>query len=386
MNNLAAISPEKFQQIHRPIHVAAGLPNHAYTSTAFFELERERVFSQRWTCIGQACRVPSPGDALPTTLMGLPLVIVRNSNGEIKVFHNVCSHRGNELVWQPCSDRKVLTCPYHAWSYDLNGQLVGTPHIGGHGHHSAASFDKTHNGLREVRTAVWMDLIFVNLAENQPDFTTYIAPLQRRLETLTPQTELARLRPAADSGTLQLHLNSNWKLCIENNLESYHLPWVHPDLNAISKLEDHYHFYGDDLFAGQGSKAYIPNQGDHPSPPAFAQWRGEAAEYPTLFPNVFLGMQRDHCWTMVIEPVAPNVTREHLQIYYIGDGADAPEMSTTRAHKLTTWTTVFSEDVGVVEGMHRGRHSPAFEGGVFSPVMDDPTHHFHKWVADELAR
>jgi len=376
-----ALSSNEIAIINQPIGYASGLPNRAYTSKEFFELERDTLFSKNWTCIGHACSVPSAGDVLPVNLMGIPLVALRNTKDEIRVFHNVCSHRGNQLVWEACSNKKVLTCPYHAWSYDLKGNLVGTPHIGGFGAHQAEGFDKKKHGLSEVRSFVWMDLVFINLAENQPDFNDYIQPLEERVFTLAACEEFDRLEPATTHGTLELNLNSNWKLCIENNLESYHLPWVHPDLNAISTLQDHYHFYIDELCAGQGSKTYAPDRQGLAELPRFANWSEKKAEYPTLFPNVFLGFQYDHFWSIVIEPIAPNRTREKLQLYYLSDGAEHDEYERTRKSQLDAWTKVFNEDIGVVEGMYRGRYSPAFNGGVFSPEMDNPTHFFHQWVA-----
>ena len=381
----AALSRDEITTINQPIGNASGLPNRAYTSKEFFELERDALFSNNWTCIGHACSMAQAGDVLPIDLMGIPLVALRNTKDEIKVFHNVCSHRGNQLVWEACSGKKVITCPYHAWSYDLKGNLVGTPHIGGYGKHQAEGFDKAKHGLCEVRSFVWMDLVFINLAENQPDFDEYIRPLEERVFTLAAREEFERLKPATSHGTLELNLSSNWKLCIENNLESYHLPWVHPDLNSISKLEDHYHFYIDDLCAGQGSETYDPDRDGLVEFPKYTNWCDRKAEYPTLFPNVFLGFQYDHFWSIVIEPIAPNRTREKLQLYYLSDGAQRDEYEPTRKSQLESWTKVFNEDVGVVEGMHRGRGSPAFNGGVFSPEMDKPTHFFHKWVARKMA-
>ena len=104
-----------------------------------------------------------------------------------------------------------------------------------------------------------------------------------------------------------------------------------------------------------------------------------------MFPNAFIGIHCDHFWTIVIEPVAHDRTHERLQLYYLGEGADDPAFEQSRAENLKFWTKVFNEDLGVVQGMQRGRKSPAFEGGVFSQVMDKPTHHFNKWVAARVA-
>lgn len=379
-----ALDTSSVEKINNPIHQATGLPNRTYTCSEFFTFERERLFSEQWTGLTQACVIPNPGDVCPINWMGIPLVVVRTQNNQVKVFHNVCSHRGNKLVWNTCDRQKTLTCPYHAWSYSLTGDLIGTPHIGGHGTHQIDNFDRSKHGLREVRSYIWMDIVFINLAENQPDFREYISNLEQRFHTLSSPNQYTSLKPAGDSGVLNLEFNANWKLVVENNLESYHLPWVHPSLNAMNRLEDHYHFYGGDLFAGQGTTAYVPDRGNLPQFPRFDPWNQQYAEYPTLFPNVLLGIQSDHFWSIVIQPEKPGRTKERLQIYYLNDGATSDEHAPTRQWQLQSWTKIFKEDVSVVEGMQEGRFSPAFCGGVFSQKMDDPTHHFAKWAANRL--
>lgn len=358
-----------------------GLPNFAYTSEHFFEAEQKQLFATTWTCIGNACSVSRPGDLLPVGFLGQPLVMLRNHAGEIRVFHNVCSHRGNELVWQACQVNKVIQCPYHRWAYDLDGRLLNTPDVGGSGIHQIEGLDKSRYGLREARSAVWMDLVFVNLDEKAPAFETFIAPLQQRVDALASPAQFERIRPAHSHGRYTIDFAGNWKLCIENNLESYHLPSVHPDLNAVSKLEDHYHFYGGDLFAGQGSECYDHEKANLAPFPIFEDWPGMKAEYPTLYPNVFLGLQADHYWTRFVQPVSAGRSLDHLQIYYLGEAAENDAYDEARAHRLETWARVFNEDIGVVEGMQRGRRSSAFEGGVFTPVMDRPSQHFARWVA-----
>ena len=311
------LSEEAVGAVTRETASATGLPNRAYTSEEFFQCERDQLFAKTWTCIGNACSVPDPGDVKPVRFLGIPLVMVRNKRRELRVFHNVCSHRGNELVWEACRVGTVIRCPYHAWAYNLDGVLQATPNIGGTGVHEIASLDKRQRGLHEVRSAVWMGLVFVNLSKEAEPFDTFIAPLQERIDRFATRDQFAELQPASTHGSLTIEFSGNWKLCIENNLESYHLPWVHPDLNSISKLEDHYHFYGDGLFAGQGSHKYDHTRENSATFPSFSDWPQQVAEYPTLFPNVFLGLHCDHYWTRIIEPVSASHTLDHLQIYYL---------------------------------------------------------------------
>jgi choline monooxygenase len=163
---------------------------------------------------------------------------------------------------------------------------------------------------------------------------------------------------------------------------------VHPALNEYSRLEDHYCFFDAADFAGQGSLAYRLSDVAGTRLPRLAQWpadRTHVAEYPSLYPNVLLGFQADHAFAVILTPVAPDQTREEVRIFYVGDGAASDAYGACRAATQAAWDVVFREDVFAVEGMQQGRASPGYQGGAFSPVMDAPTHHFHRWVAMKLA-
>lgn len=369
-----------------PTAKASGLPSDLYTSDACFARERDTLFASTWACVGRGSDAPQPGDVTPVDLMGMPLVLVRAGDGALRVFHNVCSHRGNRLVAEPCRVTGAIRCPYHSWTYALDGTLRGTPHIGGVGKHELDGFDRGTHGLRPVRSAEWLDLVFVNLSGNAPEFDEHISPLMERWKPLVSTDDLARLRIGASHASLRMELAANWKLAVENFCESYHLPWIHPGLNKRSRLEDHYHILGGDLFAGQGSMVYDPDYLDGERFPCFESWPEEKhtfAEYIALFPNVWIGLHVDHLYTVILRPVSKDRTVESFQFYYLGD-ATGERFANKRATSLEAWHQVFAEDIGVVEGMQIGRSSPAFDGGVFSPVMDEPTHHFHQWVARRL--
>ncbi len=372
------------QRVLQPIGEARGLPNAAYTSEAFAAVERDGVLARGWTCIGVGAWVPRPGDLRPLQLMGLPLLLLRDRDGALRVFHNVCSHRGLRLVSAPCRARGLIRCPYHSWSYALDGSLKATPSIGGPGSNSCAGFDRSKHGLKPVRVAQWCDAVFADLSGEAPPFEDFIAPLAARWRAFDPQ----RLRHGGDDSRFSIELACNWKLAVENYCEAYHLPWIHPALNQYSRLEDHYPIAEAGQMAGQGSTAYRPSLSAdgrafpiHPGLPA--QWDG-AAEYLALFPNVLFGVHADHFFTVVLEPLGPARTREHFEIYYFDEAALGDACADLRAANTRQWQTVFEEDRGVVEGMQAGRASPAFDGGAFSPAMDGATHCFHRWMAAAL--
>ena len=255
--------------------------------------------------------------------------------------------------------------------------------------HECAKFDKSKSGLKEVRSYVWLDMIFVNISNNEIDFTDYIKPLSDRWEKFWPIKDRDLMVYSKDYGYFNLNANCNWKFAIENYCESYHLPWVHPGLNSYSKIEDHYHIQGlPNRFAGQGTKVYNPRLKGKEKFPCFPNWpkdKEHIAEYVALFPNVMLGIHKDHFYVYWLEPVDHKYTKEHMEIYYVGEkAANSKKYLSLRKQNFKLWKSIQTEDLNIIEGMQDGRNSPSYNGGNFSPVMDNPTHHFHKWVAKNL--
>ncbi len=381
------LSPAEVEAASRPIGTARGLPNRAYAEPEWATMERDTLLGRTWTCLGFADEF-ALGRAVPLNLLGLPLVVIRDREHVIRVFHNVCRHRGHRLVDEARDLKAGFVCPYHCWIYGFDGTLIRTPHIGGTGIHEVSGFDKSRHGLFEVRSAVWLGMLFVNLSGEAASFDEFVAPLVRRWEAFTGAGELDRLLVATPEGPAGLEVQANWKLAVENYLESYHLPFVHPTLNSYSKIEDHYNILAEDWGAGQGSTAFDYAERFGVAFPPFPQWPAEKrsfAEYIALFPNLLLGLQFDHAFAMVLRPESHNRTTELVRLLFVGEEGLGEDYTSARMTLLKDWMAVFDEDVRVVEGMQRGRESPAFDGGAFSPFHDTPTHHFHGWVARRLA-
>ena len=385
------IEKDKLDAVMNPIESSHGLPNECYTHKDYMAFERNKLFGEKWTVIGVASSVPNIGDIKSFSLQGMPLMIIRSTDNQVKVFHNVCSHRGLQIVKDNdiLHNQKLLRCPYHSWSYDLNGKLISTPHIGGLNKHNVENFNKKNCALKEVNTSVWLDLIFINLSDKAIDFNQFIEPLKKRWDLLFTEKDQKMIRRPNDYGYFKIETKCNWKFAIENYCESYHLPWVHPELNKYSKLSDHHHIMSDsNIFAGQDTIVYDPQFKNVKKPSCFPNWPSDKllyAEYIALFPNVMLGIHKDHYFACWLEPVNTDYTIEHMEIYYAGDDvAFSDDYAHYRKSNMELWKTVFSEDLSSIEGMQKGRQSPAFNGGVFSPIMDNPSHQFHKWVVSSL--
>ena len=383
------INKEKLDVVSKPIAESHGLPNECYISEEYTKIERKKLFEDKWVVIGAASSLPKIGDAKPFNLLNLPIIILRDKKNKIRVFHNVCSHRGYKIMQKSCKIKNVIRCPYHSWSYDTDGTLVATPHIGGMNKHEADKFDKSINGLKEIRSYVWLDLIMINISNNEIAFEEYIKPLSDRWAKFWTEKDRKLISHSSDYGYFNLKAKCNWKFAIENYCESYHLPWVHPSLNSYSKIEDHYHIQGlPNRFAGQGTVVYNPRLKGKEKFPCFPNWpkdKKNIAEYVALFPNVMLGIHKDHYYAYWLEPVDHKYTIEHMEIYYVGEkAANSKKFKSIRKKNYKLWKGVQSEDVNIIEGMQEGRNSPSYNGGNFSPIMDNPTHHFHKWVATNV--
>jgi choline monooxygenase len=375
--------------VHQPIAQASGLPNAAYDDPNLFAYERDNVLGKNWAGLLFASELPKNGFAKPVDFMGLPLAVMRNREGELKVFHNVCSHRGMILLREETEVEGMVRCPYHSWTYDLNGNLKGTPHIGGVGKHSAEGFVCEKHGLRSIRSSIWNDIVFINLSGDAQPFSDFISPLEQRWAEFTGEEGFSNLKIAPTGTSMELTVNANWKLAVENYCEAYHLPWVHPSLNTYSPLDQHYNLIVNDDMSGQGSYSYNLSDIAGTSLPQFKDWPADKirqAEYVSLYPNILLGVQADHVFSIILMPQSNNCTLEKLQLAYIGPEATGDKYAACRSSVLESWKVVFGEDVFAVEGMQKGRKSPAYQGGVFSPVLDGPTHHFHQWVANQYAK
>jgi len=383
------INKEKLDIVSKPIKDAHGLPNECYTSKEYTLIERKKLFEDKWMVIGVASSLPNVGDAKPVDILGMPILLVRGKDKKIRVFHNVCSHRGLKLVTKPGNIKNVIRCPYHSWSYNFDGELVATPHIGGMNIHQTKDFERSKSNLKEIRSYIWLDLIMININNNEMSFEEYIKPLSERWEEFWPIKDRELINHSNDFGYFKLNANCNWKFAIENYCESYHLPWVHPGLNSYSKIEDHYHIQGlPNRFAGQGTVVYNPRFEGKEKFPCFPNWpknKENIAEYVALFPNVMLGIHKDHYYAYWLEPINHEFTLEHMELYYVGEeAANSKKFESLRKQNHKQWEDIQKEDVDIIQGMQIGRNSPVYNGGNFSPIMDNPTHHFHKWVAQNL--
>ena len=373
----------KLNDAKKDIAHANGVPNKYYIADDAFRLEQKKIFNKGWYAIGYCSYVQEPGTVYPVQYFNDPMLIVKSKEDcKIRVFQNVCRHRGMKLVEEPSVIKGAIRCPYHSWCYNQQGNVIATPHIGGPGYNFHQDVDKSNLNLFEIRSHIWRNVVFVNPDGDAPPFEEVHQDLLERWKCFEK-----KFFTDSNESAFTLNVNGNWKLAVENYLEAYHLPWVHPGLNSYSKLEDHDNIVQYGKYSGQISNKYIPR---FKTGKSFDDFEGLSHEWDTkgeyivLFPNLILGVQRDHVFNLIIEPTSPNSIKEHVEIYYSNLEMLSEEYLETRKENAELWKTVFEEDIFVVEGMQKGRYASHFDGGRFSPVMDQPTHVFHDWYADKI--
>jgi choline monooxygenase len=379
------VTLDDLSQVKQPIEKARGMPNPSYTDEEVFQFERDQILAKNWAVIAFVNTLEN-NMIRPVDFMGLPILLTKTSDGEIKVFHNVCSHRGMKLVDEPRTTNGLIVCPYHSWTYSVQGELKATPHIGGVGEHKLPGFACEGRGLKSIRSHIWLGILFINLDGNADEFEEDAEVAISRARDLMGAEGESQLQPPASNGELSIEVNCNWKLAIENYLEAYHLPFIHPGLNSYSPLSEHYCEIHSSKSSGQITTTFDPKLDSENPLPMFSQWDPERlsnGDYPVVYPNLLLGFQANHIFAMIIHPVDAKNCREELGIFYVDDGASSQIYEDARKVNLEDWSTVFSEDIGPCERMQIGRQSPGYFGGAFSPKLDRCSHHFHQWIATQ---
>ena len=349
--------------------IAHGLPGDAYTSEGQLALEYRRVFARHWTFVGFAHDAPQPGDAYPAQVAGQPILVARGEDRRLRAFHNVCRHRGHVLLRGACRGAKSLVCPYHGWTYAMDGTLRRAPHFGGYAR-LPEGFEPGHFGLKALRCRTWHDWVFVNPDANAPDLEACVGAMLPYLEGV--DLSRAKVVSKLDLGVVR----ANWKLLIENFAEPYHVPVVHRESAGGQPLRDHYMIVDGSCF-GCG----IDVSGSPSGAPG--ERLDMSTRYLTLFPNfVFAWYQPDQLGVHLNVPLAPDRTQQWRVIYHLGDGALDPAY----AERLCAlWRQVHHEDHAIVEELQAGRASSVMDdGGLLSPYWETSVRRFHELLIAAL--
>ncbi len=347
-----------------------GLPSEYYNNKTFWKKECDTVLSNNWLFVAFAHDLKNPGDAYPVSIAGKPILIIKDQKSKISAFHNVCSHRCLKLVNQKKNLGKIIICPYHSWTYDLEGNLKAAPHIGGPNKHKPKGFNFKKHGLKPVRIHIWNDWIFININGKAKKFSDYAKPLFSKLKNI----DFKKLKyiTTLDFGKI----NTNWKFLIENFIEPYHVQFVHKK-TTNQPLKDHYTIV-DGLCYGSGVDV---NQEDNHNRSALSV----SSKYLSLFPNFIIGTYYPNQIGVYLNiPINAESTTQKRVIYTI-DGKSMSKEEIDITKKI--WWSVHKEDHEICERLQEGRASPASgKGGLLSPHWEKGVKAFQKLIMKDTLK
>jgi len=367
--------------INENLDCAETLASHFYIDPAMFELERQRIFHRTWQLVGtlsQDCgevnglkrTIADPESFFTADVVGEPVVVVRDSSGILRAFSNVCRHRAGPIA-QGAGCRHLFNCAYHGWTYTLDGRLIGTPEVDG-----VAFFDRSTMGMVPLRLATWREFIFVNFDPAAPPLTDFLGNIP----------ELARefsFDGLAHAERRDYLVNCNWKVYVDNYLDAYHIPMVHPGLMK----EIDYPRYRTDTFRyhsqqlGPVKEIKANDASDRVYPPGIGL---NEALYFWVFPNLMLNFYPDNIQTNLIVPLSRDKTLVIFE-WFFHDAAS--EKTKARAAKAIGFSeTVQQEDMRICESVQRGLQSSTYSRGRYSVKRENGVHHFHLLLAEFLGQ
>jgi choline monooxygenase len=271
----------------------------------------------------------------------------------------------------------VLTCPYHAWAYDLRGRLRTRPHFHGGDCHDVSGDGP---GLVPVATAVWHHWVFVNMDGSAGPFDDFIAPIAQRCEGYD-------LSAAHHAGTLSFDVACNWKLALENYIEPYHVFAAHPRLHSFVSMKEREPSKCDGHVMWNHYQFRAPEEGRGVGLPYFPDLSEPLARRGLWFvavPNFAFEVYPDHIATFIASPIAPDRCRERIDIYLVGEAATETSFAAQRQGVLDMWQGLNKEDLSLIERLQRGRLSPGYDGGRFSPYWDEAPLHLARQIVKAM--
>jgi glycine betaine catabolism A len=356
-----------------------------YWDPEVLRTEFDQFFYRNWLCAGREEQIPDRGDFFTRRVGRESVLFVRGPDGAVRGFYNLCRHRGTRVVLAAeGKGAHSFICPYHAWSYDLNGRLIGALHMKGQ-----EDFDRKEYGLHPIRVETWGGFLWANLEPEGPDLRASLGPFFARFERFP----LADLRLGARK---EYEVEANWKILVENFSECYHCAPVHPSLNRLTPYlsgENDASFRqkdGRSLFSGgymQFAKDYqsMTKSGytSRPLIPGITKEDARRVYYYVVFPNMFFSLHPDYLMVHRSWPVSPSHSRVENEFYFTQEAMAAPGFDPTDAADL--WDEINRQDWTVCELAQEGTGSRAWNGGRYSD-QEELVRDFDEFVTDELRR
>jgi len=346
----------------RTAHGATMLEQKYYTSNEVFQTEMDLIFTRQWLFAGHLSQIPEAGDYFLFEIGGESLIITRDREGTVRSFFNICRHRGARVCTETAGTFVGgIQCPYHAWTYALDGGLMGAPHM-----EEVDGFEKGDYPLRPVSVAVWEGLIFVNLAAAPEPFAESFAPLMDKFS----QWHLAELERVHQT---VYEVEANWKLLFQNYSECYHCPSVHPVLNKLTPYRNSTNDLDEGPFLGGPMKMSMAGGSMTMNGQRCALPLGEVSGddldlvyYYTIFPSFFLSFHPDYVLVHRAQPIAANQTRILCEWYFHPDAIADSEFDPSGA--IEFWDMTNRQDWHLCTISQQGISSRGYIPGPYSEM------------------
>jgi len=331
-----------------------------YTSEDVYAAETERIFTKRWLYAGRAVSLPSHGSYFLLEVDSESIIVLRDDSGTVRAFHNICRHRGTRLCTEAEGQlSRSIRCPYHAWTYALDGRLIGAPHMS-----EVEGFRREEYPLHSVAVALWGGCVFINLTPEPEPLPEAFAPLIGKFA----RWELADLQVAH---RMSYDVAANWKLIFQNYSECYHCPSLHPALNRLTPFRNASNDLEEGPFLGgpmrMASQDGSMTMSGRRCAPALGDLSGEelsSVYYYTIFPSLLLSLHPDYVLTHQIQRRAPDRTRIVCEWLFHPSAISAPGFDPSGAVEF--WHMTNQQDWQVSELSQRGVASRAYRPGPYS--------------------
>lgn len=348
---------------------ARTIPARWYTNPQMLMVEKEKIFSRTWQAVGRTDFVSKNGDYFVCEIQGEPVVVVRGNDGVLRAFSNVCRHRAGPVATD-AGNRTSLQCRYHGWTYALDGRLLAQPEFEG-----VQDWDKSSVSLPSFRIETWGPLIFVHLAVDP-------IPLREMFGNIPSEVE-ANGFPLDRLQFLERRdytIRCNWKVYIDNYLEGYHIPMVHPGL--FKELDyERYRVNTFRYYSSQDAPIRPSKNSDHQR--RYADAKTDALYY-WIFPNLMLSVYPDHLHSTIVLPLGPDKTLTTFEWFFRKSETDEERSSSRKTIEFTE--EVQQQDIAICEAVQRGLQSRTYHQGRYSVKRENGVHHFHQLLHEYLAR
>ena len=369
------LNPIHYQEVRQPLLQASNLPSWCYTSQVFYQREVDKIFNHGWHFVGREDELPNPRDFLTYDGIGGPAIIIRNETGQINAFFNTCRHRGMRLL-KGSGSIKHIVCPYHSWVYSCEGTLVRTPGMKG-----VHNFQKESYGLLPLKLDSWGGFLFIRYSDDGPELKDWLGDMPDFFRNYSPQLLRCVRRKSFD-------VQCNWKLLIENSLETYHTGTVHQ--STLGRQQSHPKATAGEwscLFVyvdGKKTLSILPNSTQTlPINPDLSKEQHRGTFFTNIYPCTQFVFAPDSMWWLAIRPQGPTRSRLEVGSCFAESTIATPDFQKTVQSYFERWDTATAEDNAICEAQQIGQSVQARPQGRFAEE-EHLVHELAIWTLDRI--